>query len=168
VTAEMGLPPGTTPATPGLPTAGSTAAGQPLNFADSLTKVLQSFAPQDGLYLLPDIPPKKLRNALSKCDPPTTEQILGLVDCTVFGSAKNCLLFGAEAVYFHNDWSGKTSGRGMISYAEFARRIFASGGFQELSLGHDQYLNISGCGLSRESLIRILDAVKQLVLDSGL
>ena len=53
---------------------------------------LATFESSD-VYIAPDIPPKKLSNAISKTKVSAEEEVIGLIDCTVFGSAKDCLLF---------------------------------------------------------------------------
>ena len=59
----------------------------------------------DELFIAPDIPPKKLANAVAKCDVPDDDEVVGLVDLTVFGSAKDAFVFGARRLYFRNSGS---------------------------------------------------------------
>ena len=149
--------------------AGTVAAlppGLPAQAAPSLEErileLIKRYLPQDGLSVAPQIPDKKLANAVAKCELPPAERVLGLIDCTVFGSAKNCLLFGAEGIYFHNDWSGKSPGRGFIPYEEFAGRVFMGGGFQEVSLGLNQFLNTSGSSVPKATVVSLLESIKQM------
>jgi hypothetical protein len=60
------------------------------------------------VYIREKIPEEKARNALASCKIPWGERLLVLINCTVFGSAKNCLLFTPLAIYAHNDWTGKS------------------------------------------------------------
>ena len=57
----------------------------------------------DDLFVLPDIPAAKLANARRTCKVPDDDEVLGLVDLTVFGSASDALLLGRKALYYHND-----------------------------------------------------------------
>jgi hypothetical protein len=47
-----------------------------------------------------DIPAKKLVNARNSCSVPNSDKILGLIDLTLFGSAKDAIVFGVKALYF--------------------------------------------------------------------
>jgi hypothetical protein len=129
----------------------------------ALIDLLKSYASLDGLFVEPDIPTKKLSNARRSCGLPEKERILALVDCTLLGSAKNCLLFGPEAIHYHNDWSSKSPGAGMIPYSELASRAFAASRF-EVSLGQNQYLNLSGCSVPKDKILEILTSTKRLIL----
>jgi hypothetical protein len=133
------------------------------SFDQLLLDLLKSYVPLNGLFVEPDIPAKKLANATQNCDISEEERVLALVDCTVLGSAKNCLLFGSKAVYYHNDRASKSSGAGTIPYDELASRVVTAGGFGELSLGQDQYLNVSGCPIPREKMLGIVMSVQRLL-----
>lgn len=60
-------------------------------------------APQMGLYVAPDIPSEKRRNAIddyaAEVDP---EEVLALYDATLTGNAKDGALFTADRVIFQN------------------------------------------------------------------
>jgi len=88
---------------------------------------------------------------------------LGLIDLTVFGSAKNCLLFGETALFYRNDWFGKRAGRGSISYRAFRLREIKSAGWDEVSLGRGESINISGASISKKTLIALLQDVQSVV-----
>jgi ribosomal protein S27AE len=136
------------------------------SFQQSILDLLKSYIPLDGLFVEPEIPAKKLSNARQSCGLPSTKRILALVDCTTLGSAKDCLLFASEAIHYHNGWSSKTSGTGVISYREFASRVLTTGGLGELSLGQNQYLNVSGCSIPKEKLLGILMSVQRLLVQA--
>ena len=133
-------------------------------FIVELKRILQFRRGKDGFYLKGSISQKKLKNALNKCDVPSDETILALIDLTVFGSAKNCLVFGEKGIYFHNDATGKTPGAFSVDYLEFRDGSFDKGGFQELYMGSDIYLNISGAkhGIKNE-ILDILNEIKKMV-----
>ena len=121
--------------------------------------VLSGFLPQDGLYLAPDIPAKKLSNARGKCSVPESESVLGLVDFTMFGSAKSCLLIGGSGIYYHN---GFGAGGGLVQYSEFPNREFKRTGFHKVDLGYGQSLDQGGISLSPEKLADMLSAIREL------
>ncbi|MEM7274004.1 MAG: toll/interleukin-1 receptor domain-containing protein [Actinomycetota bacterium] len=54
------------------------------------------------LHFDPSIPDGKLAKARESSQVPDDERILVLVDCTVFGSAKDCVLFGRSAIYAYH------------------------------------------------------------------
>ena len=58
----------------------------------------------DELFVAPDIPPKKLANAVAKCAVPDDDEVVGLVDLTVFGSAKDAFVLGAQPVVLPLLW----------------------------------------------------------------
>jgi hypothetical protein len=77
---------------------------------EKILEVLRSTLPQSDLYLIPDIPADKLDNARQSCALPPHEKVLGLLDCTIKGSAKNALIFGLDGIYWHNDFTAKKLG----------------------------------------------------------
>src|SRR6201999_1347423 len=111
---------------------------------ERITKLIKNLLPAQDLYAAPDFPEAKIKNAKESCAIPSDERILGLVDLTVFGSAKNCLLVGTKGIYYHNDFTGKRPGAGMVPYSEFPQRQFEKRGFLEIYLGNDQWIEISG------------------------
>lgn len=66
-----------------------------------LKEHLGDYFKQD-LYLAPEIPEKKLVNAVNKIAPGLdSNYVLGLVDTTVFGSAKEGIVFSGDSLYIH-------------------------------------------------------------------
>lgn len=66
---------------------------------------------ESELYLAPSIPPKKLANARAKACVPADEKVLGMIDCTVLGSASACLVFGSRGFYY-SDGNSNPGGAG--------------------------------------------------------
>ncbi len=65
--------------------------------ARELIRTYLPHAPGMGLWLAPEIPPEKLRGALSDYGKGVSaEEVVGLFDGTVFGSAKDGVLFLAD------------------------------------------------------------------------
>jgi hypothetical protein len=129
---------------------------------ESLLKLLSNYTSLDGLFVEPNIPPKKLFNAKKSCGLAEEEHILALIDCSVFGSAKQCLLIGSKGIYYHNDWNATRPGTGEIPYSEFASSILVSSGLSEISLGPNKYLDVSGSRLSKKNILEILTYVQRI------
>jgi hypothetical protein len=70
------------------------------------------------LYLAPNIPPRKLKNAISKYAPQVTpEDVLLLYDNTILGSAADGLCLTLSGVYWYNTWGTP----GQISYMDIQK-----------------------------------------------
>lgn len=68
-----------------------------------LVEELIPHAPQMGLYLAPNIPPSKLRNALGDyADSIEAADVLALYDATLMGNAKDGALLTADRLVFQN------------------------------------------------------------------
>jgi len=123
--------------------------------------VFSNLPEREGFYVAPDIPDGKLAGAQSGCGIEDDEEIFAIVDCTVFASAKNCIAFTPELVYYHNDWSGEASGPGSVEYGEFAEAdLYVKHGYHvHLGTGEDgteHLVEVSGCSVSPEDLVSIL------------
>ena len=81
-----------------------------------------------------------------------------IVDCTVFGSASNCVLFCEDGIYFHNGWESESPGAHHVAYADMAHA--EGGGYHEVAVGQGKSINVAGCALSVEELSTILNAVR--------
>jgi hypothetical protein len=57
---------------------------------------------EGSFYFDSEIPAKKLANARASFAIPTSERVIVLVDCTVFGSAKDGVAFGESGLYWKN------------------------------------------------------------------
>ncbi len=115
------------------------------DYRSIVEKTIPKFIPQSGIYLVGAIPPKKEQNARKNCLIPQHETLIALFDCTVFGSAKNCLVFTENGIFVHNDWKSKTQGAFKIPYSEFRSRVFDSAGKEEISLDCNQFFNHAMC-----------------------
>ena len=69
---------------------------------------LDSFKGMDDFYIGDKIPPNKLQNAKSIYFTDGSDQALALIDCTVFGSAKNGMVIGLKGLYWKNDFGNAT------------------------------------------------------------
>jgi hypothetical protein len=128
---------------------------------EAILEVLRSALPRRDLYVIPDIPADKMKNARQCCALPSDEKVLGLLDATAKGSARNGLLFGLDGIYWNNDWTGKKPGPGSLAYAEMARRTFEQDGMFEIRLGANQSF-CAACLHHLDSIIDLLYAVSLL------
>ncbi len=96
-----------------------------------------------------------------KCQVPENE-IIALLDLTLKGSAKNCLVFGEKGIYFHNSIFSKDPGRGVIPYGNFKNLNFELDGKYEINLGNKHYLNVSILGRKKEQKETIIEILNHL------
>jgi len=82
---------------------------------DKVLEILRS-REHDSFYADPHIPADKLRNARNAAQLPETEDVLGLFDLIVMGSAEDCLIFGTNAVYHHWPMTDNL----VLPYSEFS------------------------------------------------
>jgi hypothetical protein len=82
----------------------------------AIVRILQSYASERGFHVHPGIPSAKLKNARESCSVADEEQVLGLIDCSSFGSAKQCLLFGGSNLYIRTPHANLT----VIPYSRIA------------------------------------------------
>lgn len=114
-------------------------------------------------YVMPNIPPAKLRNAIDNYPVPADEQVLALVDATVFGSAKNGMVFGHTGVYWKNDWTTE-SAKTFLTWAEIAAMtgtMTAKGNV--LHLSRDCVLNLAGSQVKAAALLSVFQRIDQSV-----
>jgi TPR repeat protein len=71
---------------------------------NEILQCIMPFIPFTDFWSYPIAPEgqTKLRNAKTSCGVEPGEKVLGLLDLTVFGSAKDALLFGDKNIYFKN------------------------------------------------------------------
>ena len=81
---------------------------------------LMAFKGLDRFFLAPEIPAEKSQNARSRCQIPPGEELLAIIDLTMFGSAKECWAFTDVALHYHLIWRD----RAMLKYEDFPQRIF--------------------------------------------
>jgi hypothetical protein len=139
-----------------------------------VAQILKAY--ESELYLAPSIPPKKLANATTKACVPADEKVLGLIDCTIFGSASSCLVFGSRGFYYSAGGNSNPGGAGQTILAQdretrTAIVRTALGRFGELGLkiadqfqsklngmyvpGSVAYSEFSGCQFSTSGLFCI-------------
>jgi ATP-dependent 26S proteasome regulatory subunit len=125
-----------------------------------LVKLLRSYPGTSELLLSPSIPSAKEQTARANCKVPEDENIAALIDCTFFGQAHDAILFGRRGVY-HNNGSEVS---GFIPYAMFGDCLFTASA-QTIDAGHGHRLSLDGSSMPSSVLVKILEAVRELVLE---
>jgi hypothetical protein len=132
-------------------------AGWKINEA-RLLEILSDFEPVKAFAAKPNIPANKLSTAIGKCEVPATEEVVGLLDLRMFGSAKRAILFGREGIYC------KGLGRAQrFSYNEFPSCVFTQAkGSPAISAGEKGTIPF-GSHASQYPLLRVLQRIKREV-----
>ena len=137
---------------------------QPNNlFVDELVRQLRYVT---GVLVAPGIPQKKINNAITKNTYVGTDPIIGLIDCTVFGSAKDHLMFTSGGIYWNHIGSNPTSGS--ISYSEFSQCYFKSAGILAgIKSSKGETISTNGSNASKKDVISLLNTIKNLAATHG-
>ncbi len=118
---------------------------------------LSQFQGSSDVHFAEAIPKDKLENARRSCSVPDEEVIAVLIDCTFWGSAKDAVLFGTRAVYYHNT----DAVEGFLPYSEMTNRTFSVGpGPAMVSLGDGDALSINGSQVNPADLVRMLERIR--------
>jgi hypothetical protein len=127
---------------------------------ENILSILRNAPEVASICVTPDIPAEKIQNARKACEMPRGEKVLALIDCTIFESAKDALIFGEHTVYYHNNGE-----RHAIKYSSLrGKNITAS--FGAIKIGDGPELSLSGAtddqflaGVTSELLRKIAAAV---------
>jgi hypothetical protein len=123
--------------------------------SEAIAEALNGFKDGEGLFLGQDIPEKKLLYARSSSEIPESEIILGLLDNTVMGSAKNHMVFTDTGMYYRNG-----SQRVKIPYEKLKKMSCSPspGDKTHTVVGEHTFWSISW---KNEAVVEMLEAVKQ-------
>jgi len=99
----------------------------------------------NGYYLTPSIPPSKLENARAAYQIPASSTMLALIDCTVFGSAKEGISVCDDGLY----WRSGSSSPSQISWNDFSQAQISNKGLWEVSLAPFGQMSLAGSGCGR-------------------
>jgi len=130
--------------------------------SDAILEKLYTFSKQSSSLFFDDsIPEKKLLNARKFCSVPSDERILVLLDCTVFGSAENSVVFGTRGMYYYYGHTQK----GYLPYQDFPNHAFEKKDDFNVRMKHglaDLCVVASG-GIKADGMIEILMAISEIV-----
>jgi len=121
-------------------------AKSPADIAQAIIDICQKFSKNDKSFTIHDnIPATKKANAIQHYPVDKNDQVLALLDSTVFGSAKNGLAIGLKGIYWKNDWSTSTK-KNFLSWKELyenkSQFLIKSG---KLSFGNDCVVDLICC-----------------------
>jgi len=142
-----------------------TESNSPINLHD-IIEIVQRESKNTNIFWTPNIPDKKIKNAIKKYKIPSNEVIFSIVDTTVFGSADNGLAICETGIYLHNDWSAKSKGAFYFPWEKIIKErtntdFKPNNDKTEVHIMLNIYLNISGCGsrMKTEDLHILFDRI---------
>ena len=92
-----------------------------------------------GLYISPVIPAKKSSNACRSCTIPKEQELLAIIDSTVFGSADDCLAITSGGIYIKNkSIDSHNPGVSFLSNTEFMSAPLEKNGLYYITIGGDR------------------------------
>lgn len=126
-------------------------------------KILRDATHLDCLYVAPTIPAKKLANAREQTEVPADETVIGLLDATFFGSAKQAIVFGRRGIYYRTSWTRESGSPrvGALAYRDFPGRSFEKAGFLEISLGAGLRFVVAGSCAGVDELTALLTEIEE-------
>ena len=107
------------------------------------------------LYVAPEIPPKKLANARRVCEVSDDEEIVGLLDCTLFGAATDCVLWSTTRIYYRN-FAAPQTGPHQIRYSRLPALLFTRADALSVRMGEQPQCTVAGSSMNAEDLLQIL------------
>lgn len=133
---------------------------------EEILAVLRRFQPQDDLHVAPAIPPRKLAKARAVCRLPDDEEVLGLVDCTIFGDASDVVLLTQRGLH-HRNMVNDPPEPGALPYEELPGRELAldAEGGASLDLGEGQRCSLVGSSMPAPRLLALLRELQAWYID---
>jgi len=123
-----------------------------------LKDLLKKFNIGGSFYIEESIPEKKLKNAIDKYKVPFNESVIGLIDTTLFGSAKEGLAFGLKGLYWHELMNDPQK----INYDDLSKKYIAATGDTSITLLEKDLkidINIGGSNSSPIIFINLLNEI---------
>jgi hypothetical protein len=116
---------------------------------EQIIEILNSFRPDEQIFVKPGIPWEIMQTVRNYCGILPSETVLGVVDCTVMRSAKDCVVFTDRGVYYHNTgWKSGCPGgvRGFVSFEDLRHNAPRPGGANEnvLHIGVHHVFHVFG------------------------
>ncbi len=125
-----------------------------MSFVEDLFAICSQYT-NDSYYVGSEIPEKKFYNVITEFLIPGGEEILAVVDATVFGSCKNGLAICREGMYVNNSWTGRTR-RGFISWEDFKYADIGKLDRYEIEVTPSFTVNIAGSSMKQDMLMDIM------------
>ncbi|MEQ9380176.1 MAG: hypothetical protein RJP95_04890 [Pirellulales bacterium] len=130
-----------------------------------LEGILRAFKPLiNGLRVSDELDESSLTAVRDACRMPTSEKIVGTMDFAAFGGELRYLIFGVDAVYYCNSSEFIPSGPGCFRIEAMERYGFSATGLHSISFGDSgEVLDTSGAGVSKRTLLLLLDLIRSVV-----
>lgn len=138
-------------APPPKPRAPSPASKPAPDVDERLRAILGKRSRLRDFYVAPDIPAGKLRTARERCQVPPGEKALALIDCTVFGTASDAVVFGRKGIYFRNF----TGHQGHVLYRQLSQLTIEAAGLY-VTFGNGQVCDLTGSQFPGDQLAALL------------
>lgn len=133
---------------------------------ESILEILQRYSSKIELHIHPEIPKDKLINAKNSCNLNPQENVLGLIDFTAFRSAKKCLLFCLDGIYFRNNPKIAKPEIGRIEYTDFKNRKFSVQS-DLINFDNNELLDLSSFTLYKWIVLEILNDLKKIFMQGA-
>lgn len=130
-------------------------------FFEALTKVCGSYS-GNSYFVGEVIPYQKVANARSAFSIPKTEQVIALVDATLFGKNDFGLAIGVNGIYWHNDWTTPTK-KNYLSWNEFVSLSIRRAGAYNVEIGEGNPFNMAGSQFDKDKMVKLLWEIQYLV-----
>jgi hypothetical protein len=128
---------------------------------EKMNDLIKQYSSSD-FYKQGNIPQKKHEAAVQNYPVPKHETMIGLVDATVFGSAKVGMAIGLQGVYWRNDWATETT-KNYLSWGEMAKSTQAiSAKSSKLLLGNGCVFDMTGSSMKAAHLAELLNKLVSL------
>jgi DNA uptake protein ComE-like DNA-binding protein len=129
-----------------------------VSLIDDLLDILNQYH-NSSLYVGRAIPDKKLRNVIEHFPLPKGEEVIALVDATVFGSCKYGLAICREGMYVNNSWTSRIR-KGFITWNEFKKANIKKIDTYEVEINENFTVGLAGSALKPQKLIEILEHIQ--------
>ncbi|MEI2401067.1 hypothetical protein V8V88_38080, partial [Paenibacillus phytohabitans] len=101
------------------------------------------------------IPEKKLNRVISDFPIPPEDEVIAVLDCTVFGSCKYGLAVCKYGLYVNHDWSA-TVRKGFLSWDELVHAQIVAHGKWEVDVSSSFVVNFAASDIKQDELITLL------------
>ncbi len=131
---------------------------------EDLIKICTKYKKERCIYLIGNIPKKKLNNAKKSFYIPHEEEVILLFDDTFFGSAKDGLAICGNGIYWHNYMLILVSSKDyMLTWSTFSK-IDIRYNYRTIFLGEGNELDTDNCRSSTSKLAKLLKEVQKLII----
>jgi hypothetical protein len=135
---------------------------------DEVLRLSKKFMSHGRLFVAPSIPEDKLVNVRAKCNLSRDEPIWVLLDCTVLGSAKDCVVFTRHGIASH--YKGRSI---LVAYEELPRLAFGTDEWDPYSAAisrpeGDARIPLAGSKISAQDFLKLVDWLQTFMRDHEL